>query len=54
MPNCETAVEHRFLLGGLREQRVLQVRQQRAEDRGAEHDAGDQLPHDRRLADAAA
>ena len=52
MPNCETRVEHRLLLRRLGKERVLQVGQQRAQHRRAEQHAGEQLPHDRGLADA--
>jgi hypothetical protein len=42
-------IEHRLLLFGRREQRVLQVRKDRAEKRRAEHQPGHQHPHHRRL-----
>ncbi len=45
-------VDHRLLFGIFGKQRVLQIRQQQAEQRGPEHEAGDQLPHHRRLAHA--
>jgi len=38
--------EHRFLLFGGRKQSVLHVREQRPEERGAEHQAGHELSHD--------
>ena len=44
-PNCDIAVEHRLLLFGGRKQGVLQVREQRAEERRAEHQAGHELSH---------
>ena len=46
------AVEHGLLLGGSREDRVLGVRPQGTQHRGAEQDATQQHAHDRRLADA--
>ena len=45
-------IEHGLLLGTCGKQRVLQVRPQRAQHRGPEQDAGEQLAHDRRLPDA--
>ena len=44
-------VDHRLLLGARRKQRMLQLGPERTENRGTEQDAGDQLAHDRRLAD---
>ena len=44
-------VDHRLLLGRARKERVLDVREQRAEQRRPEHEAGDQLAHHGRLAD---
>ena len=43
------AIEHRLLLLGGGKQRVLEIGKQRAQQRRAEHQAGDQLAHHRRL-----
>ena len=45
-------IEHRFLVGGARKQRLLEVRPEGAEDARPEQHSGQQLPHDSRLADA--
>ena len=45
-------IEHRLLLFGGGEQGVLEIREEGAQHRGAEHQAGDQLAHHRRLAEA--
>ena len=45
-------VDYRLLFGIFRKQRVLEVRQQQTEDRGAEQEPCDQLTHHRRLAHA--
>ena len=46
------AVDHRLLFGRRREDRVLAVGPEPAEQRGPEQQAGDQLAHHRGLADA--
>ena len=49
MPNCEIASIIAFCSGVLRKQRMLKVGQQQSEQRRAEQQPGDQLPHNRRL-----
>ena len=51
MPNCATASIIAFCSGFSGGNRLLQSRPKGAQHRRAEHDAGDQLAHDRRLTD---
>ena len=48
-PNCETASSIAFCSLAARKQGVLHVREQRAEERRAEHQAGHELSHHRGL-----
>ena len=49
MPNCEIASIIAFCSGFFGKQCVLKIGQQQPEQRGPEQQAGDQLPHHRRL-----
>ena len=52
MPNCEIASIIAFCSLARRENPVLEIRPEPTEHRGPEQDAGEQLAHDRGLADA--